>query len=199
MKWLQWIIDNAWTVIIIGGVLAQMLQAALKKRSGEDGTPPAERPPEFEFEDPELAERTRRIREEIQRKIAQRQQGRGGEPQPVPPRAESTGAPPPVIREVVVTPAPAPAPARAASRLDAERQAEILERQAALADRLREIQQLKDAAAKRTEFELATADRTAERRTAARAGVLGDLQNPDALRRAFVLREVLGPPLALRK
>jgi hypothetical protein len=33
---------------------------------------------------------------------------------------------------------------------------------------------------------------------AARDRILGDLRDPEALRRAFVLREVLGPPVALR-
>jgi len=32
----------------------------------------------------------------------------------------------------------------------------------------------------------------------ARTVVLDDLRSPQALRRAFVLREVLGPPVALR-
>jgi hypothetical protein len=35
-------------------------------------------------------------------------------------------------------------------------------------------------------------------RTAARDRTLGDLRDPQALRRAFVLREVLGPPVGLR-
>jgi hypothetical protein len=57
---------------------------------------------------------------------------------------------------------------------------------------------MKAAALKRTEFEAATADHSATARTQARSTVLGDLHDPDALRRAFILREVLGPPMALR-
>jgi hypothetical protein len=34
--------------------------------------------------------------------------------------------------------------------------------------------------------------------TEARAGLLADLRDPTELRRAFVLREVLGPPVGLR-
>ena len=57
---------------------------------------------------------------------------------------------------------------------------------------------MKAAAQKRTEFEATTADHSVEAQTATRSTILGDLRNPDALRRAFILREVLGPPLALR-
>ena len=35
-------------------------------------------------------------------------------------------------------------------------------------------------------------------RTAARARLLADLADPQSVRRAFVLREVLGPPVGLR-
>lgn len=195
MKWLQWAIDNAFTLIIIGGVLAQMLQAVMKKKDGGGAPPAGEQPREYEFEDPELAERTRKIREDIQRRIAQRQRGAGQEmPEPV-----EFDDPPPVIREVVVaSPEPPARAVRAATRLDAERQAEILEQQATWEAKLQEAKQLKESAAKRTEFEMATADHSAAKRVAVRSTVLGDLRSPDALRRAFILREVLGPPVALR-
>lgn len=198
MKWLQWLVDNAWTVVIIGGVLAQMLQAVMKKKAGEGDPAQGEPPKEYEFEDPDLAERTRRIREEIQRKIAQRQQGGGPDvAADTPPMMEPDAAPPPLIREVVVT--VPPVPVRTSARFDTQRHAEILEQQAALEEQLREARQMKAAAAKRTEFEEATADHTTARRTATRASVVGDLRSPEALRRAFILREVLGPPVALRK
>ncbi len=196
MKWLQWAIDNAFTLIIIGGVLAQMLQAVMKKKDGGGGTPAGEEPKEYEFEDPELAERTRRIREEIQRKITQRQQG-------VPPAeaGEFTEVEaPPLIREVVVSASePVARPTSRQSRLETQRQAEILEEQAAWEAKLQEARQLKESAAKRTEFERATADLSAEKRAVVRSTVLGDLRSPEALRRAFILREVIGPPVALRK
>ncbi len=66
-------------------------------------------------------------------------------------------------------------------------------------EKLREAEQMKAAAEKRTEFEKATVDHAAENRAATRSTVLGDLRTPDALRRAFILREVLGPPVALRR
>lgn len=197
MKWLQWAIDNAFTLIIIGGVLAQMLQAFMKKKGGGEAPTAGDQPREYEFEDPELAERTRKIREDIQRRIAQRQREGGAEEIPSPAEFEE---PPPVIREVVVTaPEPPVKPARAATRLDAERQAEILEQQATWEAQLKEAKQLKESAAKRSEFERATADHSTAQRVAVRSTVLDDLKSPEALRRAFILREVLGPPVALRK
>ena len=74
----------------------------------------------------------------------------------------------------------------------------ILEQQATLAERLRRAELMKASVLKRTEFEAATADHTATARTQTRSTVLEDLRTPDALRRAFILREVLGPPVALR-
>lgn len=198
MKWIQWALDNAWTVIIVATVLAQLWQSVTRKKSGADEAAP---PEEQTFEDPELAERTRKIREEIQRKIAERARQYPTE-QPRAPQPEAD-APPPIIREVVITPQPEPArgPVFSGSprAAEAERHAAILEEQAALAEKLRELEAKKAAAARRAEFEAATADHTAQARVRSRATVLGDLRSPEALRRAFILREVLGPPVALRR
>lgn len=198
MKWLQWMLDNAFAVVIVGGVLLQLLQAIMKKKGGQETPSAEEQPREYEFEDPELAERTRKIREEIQRKIAQRQRGGAGQDAdelPVP-GAYEPEAPPPLVREVV---AQRPVMTATGTRLDTQRQAEILEQQAAWADKLQEAQRMKASALKRSEFETATADHSKAARTLSRAGVLDDLRDPAALRRAFILREVLGPPVALRK
>jgi hypothetical protein len=189
MKWLQYILDNAWTVVIIGGVLVQLIQAMRKKKAGGEA-PADESPQEHQFDDPDLAERTRKIREEIQRKIEQRTRAQVETPVP----AAEVDAPPPIMREVAVS----RTPERASSRLDSQRQAEILEEQATLMERLREAEFMKAAGKKRTEYEALTADHTTEAQVATRSSVLGDLRSPEALRRAFILREVLGPPVALR-
>jgi hypothetical protein len=191
MKWIQWGLDNLWTVIIVGTVLVQMFQAMFKKKDG--GAAAGEQPKEFEFEDPELAERTRKIREEIQRKIEQRARGYADEA----PRAPEVEAPPtlipdvPVERPVVIS--------HTGSRLEAQRHAEILEQQAVLEEKLREAQRMKAAVGKRAAFESSTTDHAPEALSASRRNVMDDLHNPAALRRAFILREVLGPPVALRK
>ena len=190
MKWIQWAIDNAWTLIIVGTVVAQMLQAIFKKRGGGEADG-AEPPKEFEFEDPELAERTRRIREEIQRKIEQRARGEA-EPPPLVP----VPAPPPVVHESIERRA-SPAPA-AVSSAESRRHAELLEQQAVWEEKLREAERMKAAIQKRTAFESLTTDHSGAAMGGVRGSVVGELRDPEALRRAFVLREVLGPPVALR-
>lgn len=184
---MDWIFDHIQVLIAIAGVIAYWLN---QRRQAHDGE---ETHTETTFEDPDLAERTRKIREEIQRKIAERGRGYAHE-QPVRPQAESD-EPPPVIREVVVS---QPAPRRGLSQVEVQRQAEILEEQAALAEKLHEAELMKAAAEKRAQFEATTADHTAEARAHTRSTVLDDLREPAALRRAFILREVLGPPVALR-
>jgi len=186
---MDWIFDHLQLIFVIGGAIAWWLNQRKQAQAGEEAPPPQ---PEATFEDPELAERTRKIREEIQRKIEQRARGYANE-QPTLPRSEPV-QPPPVIREIVVP----RQVVQASSRVEAQRQAEILEEQAAMMERLREAETMKLAVQKRKEFEAATADHSGEARTATRSTVLDDLRSPAALRRAFILREVLGPPVALR-
>ncbi len=188
---MNWVTDHLQLVIAIAGAIGWWLNQRKQASAGAEATRPAE---ERGFADPELAERTRRIREEIQRKIEQRAKGYASE-QPSRPAAEAPA--PPIVREVVVAPAPV-RPGRGMSHEEAQRQAEILEQQATLAERLRRAELMKASVLKRTEFEAATADHTATARTQTRSTVLEDLRTPDALRRAFILREVLGPPVALR-
>ncbi len=192
MKWIQWLLDNAWAAVIIFTVLAQLWKA-ITKGKGVEEEPAAHQ--EETFDDPELAERTRKIREEIQRKIAERAKGYPTE-QPTPPLAAP--GEPPLVREVVVTSAP-PVPSQGLTAVEAQRQAEILGEQATLAARLQEAEQMKLAAQKRARYEAATADHRAAARSLSRSTVLDDLRDPAALRRAFILREVLGPPVALRR
>ncbi len=186
---MDWIFDHLQLIFVVGGAIAWWLNQRKQGQTGEEAPPPQQ---EATFDDPELAERTRKIREEIQRKIEQRARGYANE-QPTLPHSEPE-APPPIIREVVT----ARQPVRASSRLEAQRQAEILEQQATMMEKLHEAELMKAATKRRTDFEESTADHTAEARTAIRATLLHDLDSPAALRRAFILREVLGPPVALR-
>jgi hypothetical protein len=194
---MKWILDHIQFVVVLATAIAWWLnQRRQAKDAGEEAPPP-----ERAFDDPELAERTRRIREEIQRKIEQRARGH------LPPAAGEEAAPPelpPILRKIIAETAPAPVaprpapPARPAVRAAAQRQAEILEQQAALAERLREARRMKQAAQRRAAFERTTTDAVAAARAESRATVIEDLRDPAALRRAFVLREILGPPVALR-
>ena len=208
MDWIDWIQKHLFTLVIIAGVLGQLFKA-IRGQKDEDADTPAAPPAERSFEDSEADERARRIREDIQRKIAQRRREEApapvaAEPEPsayddTPPlmRDEPQAAPPPVVTRSIITER-APEAAVALQRMETQRQAEILEQQAALAEKMRELEQMKAAAQRRAAFEAASVNQQAAARTAARGALLDDLRDPTALRRAFVLREVLGPPVALR-
>jgi hypothetical protein len=194
---MKWLLENPWVLIVIAGLVAQVLKA-LQKGQGAETEAPAKQ--EYEFDDPELAERTRKIREEIRRKIEQRRGG-ANQPQPASPVVitPSPEATPPVlqlprvIREVLAPePVPAPVPVLASA------QAEEMERQNTMLVQLREAEFMRQAAAQRIAFEATTADTRPAELAQTRAALLDDLREPAALRRAFILREVLGPPIALR-
>ena len=189
---MDWVSDHLQFIIAVAGAIAWWLNQ--RRPSQAEGEETAS-PPETTFDDPELAERTRKIREEIQRKIAERARGY---PTEQPTRPLDVPGEPPLVREVVVTQAP-PMSRRSRTALEAERQAEILEEQATLVEKLREAEQMKIAAQKRARYEAATADHSDAARSLSRSTVLDDLRDPAALRRAFILREVLGPPVALRR
>ena len=202
---MEWIIENIWVLVAIAAVIGRIVMKV--KGGNAAGNQPAA-PKEYEFEDPELAARTRKIREEIQRKIAERRgqhaqppvlQPAQARPTPVSRSPESTTRPetlPEILREVL-QPKPEPAP-QVSRRLMQAHAAEELERQRALAERLKEAVQMKTSVARRVAFEESTADKAPAALQQARAGLLDDMRSPQALRRAFVLREVLGPPVALR-
>ncbi|MSU45543.1 MAG: hypothetical protein EXS42_00080 [Lacunisphaera sp.] len=192
---MEWIFDHIQLLLVIAGSVAYWLNQRRQAQAGE-GAPPQE----TIFEDPELAERTRKIREEIQRKIEQRARGYANE-QPTLPSSQQSAEPPPIVREVVTRQQPAPAVLRRdASHLEAQRMAEILEQQAALTEQLRQAQKMKAAAARRIQFETQISSDKGDIAAAVSRGALADdLRNPDALRRAFILREILGPPVALRR
>jgi hypothetical protein len=201
---MDWILDHLFTLIIIAGVISQLI-GAIRGRKRDADNPPETPVHEKTFEDPDLAERTRRIREEIQRKIAERQRTARSETVPPPVEEErevvSTSTyeePPPIVREVVVSRSEAAPLRMPANRVEAERAAEILEQQHAMQDQLRQLEEMRAAAVRRTAFEQATANHASEARQRNRGELLHDLRDPAELRRAFILREVLGPPVGLR-
>ena len=186
---MDWILGHLQVVIALAGAIAYWLNQRRLANTGEKAAPPTG----TAFDDPELAERTRRIREEIQRKIEQRARTYT---QPQPPVLPERPVPPPVVVRAEVA-RPQPVTPKAAARLEARRNAEILEQQAALSEELRRAVALKTAGLQRGQFET-NLSRDETQAAAVHTGLREDLTNPDALRRAFVLREVLGPPVALR-
>ena len=202
---MDWIFEHIWLLIAIASVIARVLMKRNQADAAEGAKPPAK---EYEFEDPELAERTRKIREEIQRKIAERR-GQQTQSQALPPvqarpspveRSPNTNQPPATLSEVVrevLQPRPEPM-APAARRIMAVNVAEESERQRTLMEKLKEAELMKASTLRRQAFEASTADKEPAALQESRAGVLEDLRNPQALRRAFILREVIGPPVGMR-
>jgi len=152
------------------------------KKIGETTTPPRQ-PDDY---DAAMAERTQRIQEEIRRKIAERR----GTTVTAPTSAAEPMGEPPVVDE------PAVEPAHAATT------AAVLERQQQLANQMRALELARLTEQRRATHAAATLKTAAESEmgmlTASRGDLLADLQDPASLRRAFVLREVLGAPVGLR-
>ncbi|MCW5548542.1 MAG: hypothetical protein KIT44_06215 [Opitutaceae bacterium] len=182
---MRWILDNLQVVIAVAAALAYWLNQRKQESAGEPPEPAEEGRPDDPFRefgaDPAEAERTRRIQEEIRRKIAERA---GGAPVAAPARVPE---PPPLIQ-------PEPPPARSAALAAASAQEAILQRQRDLEDQLRNAQAIRRA----TQRKEVIAEASARKPTAARTALLGDLKGAENLRRAIVLREVLGPPVGLR-
>jgi hypothetical protein len=78
----------------------------------------------------------------------------------------------------------------------------VLERQQQLSDQMRQLEEARVLAQRRASQAVATEKAAAESETglltASRGGLLEDLRDARTLRQAFVLREVLGPPVGLR-
>jgi hypothetical protein len=175
---MDWLLEHPQVLVVVAIAIAALFQKLKQARSQEAaGRTPAT--------DPEDAARTRRIQEEIRRRIRER---RGLAPA-APPAPVTAGdepefpSPPPMIEEVrpiVVEPPPVPvADAAATSGYAAEyaRQQQML-------------QQLRALKAAPAPVGAAVAAPVSRLPT--------DLRHPAGLRRAIVLREILGPPLGMR-
>jgi hypothetical protein len=145
--------------------------------------------------------RTRRIQEEIRRKIAERA---GGGPITLPPPAPE---PPPLFREQTLAPRPVateptlrdfrresvPPPVMAPSN-----HAAVLERQQELAEQLRILEETRRTTQRKAALVAAATAKDTVHPFGPRGDLLADLRGARNLRRAMVLREVLGPPVGLR-
>lgn len=206
---MDWIFSHLWIVVAIAGVLVRVLQSASAKSRQSGGQPP-EPPKEYEFKDADLAERTRKIREEIRRKIEERQR-RPAAPvsaEPDRPRISSAerspeATPPPVVTSLPEIIREVMNPTVESPPLEPEPVAEMAaEMPPSLAEVKRGLQaeaHARDVVERRAAVQTAIANRDSGLLAANRAALLQDLRDPAALRRAIILREVLGPPLALRR
>jgi hypothetical protein len=212
---IQWILEHLGIVIVIAAFVAQMVRGVMQQLRARKSQ---ER--EMRRGDGDEERRVREVQEQIRRQIAARRGGqvqpdsppvleRHEEPAPLP-RAETTQMPEPfgggplgrMLEELQRkaqqrVPAPPPAPVLVERRNQAE-----LERQYRLADELKAAEDARHVVQRRAAH--ATADRVAAAGTEsalrkdARGRLLTDLREPESLRRAFVLKEVLGSPVGLR-
>lgn len=192
MDWIQ-------ILFVVAGVIAYWLNQRAREKEeaanqeAEDASDRRElTPTSRDGTDPEQDERTRRIQEEIRRKIAER---RG---QTAPPPVPTEYEPEPVFRESV-----APPPLR---RVEAPAydDSAALERQRKLAEQMERLETQRREARRQAERTLAHSRASANAAVAparsrdAFPSLAAELRDPRALRRAVVLREVLDAPVALR-
>lgn len=183
---MDWIFDNIQFVIAFAAAFAWWLNKRRESAAGEDEEAPP--PPMMHDTTAEDDARARRIQEEIRRKIAER-------------RTLPPVAPPPVIipdwarsEPVAVEP-----PRQAEMRYDPT--AFVLEQQRALEEKLRLIEiTRRNAEALRAQVPVLKVIRSvsAAGRTARPSILVAGLHNISEVRRAIVLREILGPPKGLQ-
>ena len=217
---MEWILDKLPVLIFIVVFIAQIVRGILRSRDAKPEPPPR-------GDELDEMRRAQEVQAEIRRKIAERRGGAFREPvapkaevpappplQPEPPvvvRRDPTAIPDPfggplkrmfeeLERRAQPTPPPVPRPAAPPPVL-VNRNAELA-RQEEIAEQMRQLEESRMLAQRRARQ--AAAAREAEAgsqaalRTAARGRLMSDLQDRESLKRAFVLREVLGTPAGLR-
>ncbi len=217
---MSWIFEHLQLLLVVAGVIAYWLNQRAREKAGqeadydEDGVPenrPEARRPDVrelapasrDGSSPEADERVRQIQEEIRRKIAERRGQVAPPPIPMPEREQPVRQSQPPERE----PAPAPAREREREVITAYDDTAALERQRRLAEQLEELESRRRGARLAAQAAPAGAGSRAEgtfalaKEVSPGAGsrsLTAELRDPKALRRAMVLREVLGGPVALR-
>ncbi len=187
---MDWLLQHLQLLIAAAGGVAWWLN---QRKQRDDAAQPKPGK-EARQDDPDLAERTRRIREKIQRKIEERARGevasrsaRQNPPNPIPSvmAPQLSRAEPPPLARVGMTPD------------EAERSTEMLAKQAAIAEQLRQAVEIKTAALRRLRSEggISVSEQGSKQ---VRAALVEDLRDAATIRRAFILREIIGPPVALR-
>jgi hypothetical protein len=178
MGWLFSVLPFLFFGFVVISIIRSALQVARKLGEAQPGAG-ARTPANY---DPAEAERTRRIQEEIRRKIAERR----GMVMPVEPA-------PPAEPVVAVTTREEP-PALGSI-------AAVLERQQQLVDQMQALEAARLMEQRKAAIMAATVqDETARAAAvvAMRGALLADLRKPATARRAVLLREVLDRPVALR-
>jgi len=222
---MDWIFDNFQILIAVAGAIAYWLNQRRRERSGEsadydgDGipeTPPTVRRLDPNEPDPAEVERTRRIQEEIRRKIQERRGGGESASPEIPPllvpSTPSRGpqldptedSPRPVAQETMGDVLRRMLDPETEARAEEERRSR--ERQRALQEQLQAIEE--ERLREREKLAGLTATLAAPAAPPSSGTAAGDrtkeyslgevLHDPRGLRRAILLREVLGAPVAMR-
>lgn len=194
---MDWLFDHFQLLVAIGAAFAYWLNRR-RQAAEQEGEPPAEPPPVPRHATQESAEDpVRRIQEEIRRKIRERQAGLPQGP------AEFPHSEPPPVPEQPLTsfrePVP-PAPPRhgrpdlqtATLMAEAQQNREWTEELHRAEERRREAEKLAEKAAEELER------RTQEELAAVPERVTDLLGDSASLRKAVLLKEILGPPVGLR-
>lgn len=207
---LEWILERLGLVIFLVIFLSQVVRGILRARKAKEDHAAG-------YDETAEGRRVREIQQRIRRQVAERRGQTASEP---PPLEREMGEPPVARPETTQLPEVFGGPlGRMLEDLQKRVQpqpermpppvvyAEVrntaeMERQERLTEELRVLEEQRMLVQRRAAY--VAAEKTAETnssagvQTAARIRTLVDLRDPQALRRAFVLREVLGPPVGLR-
>lgn len=196
---MDWIFDNLQIVLAVAAAFAYWLtqRKQAEQEEEERGADQEQFPTRVDDELGDEA-RARRIREEIRRKIAERSAGA-----PMPPLVAPD--PPPLYRQEAEPPSPRPQPqpksteAPAPVRADEDPWKSVWASQQKLQDQMQALAETRRKAAQFTGPRLAVPPPQPAVAVALPGGSLrAELGDRDRLRRAIILREVLGPPVGLR-
>ena len=190
---MEWAFDHLRLIVIVGGAIAYWLNQRRKAKEEQVLREMTQVRPQTTQQSDD-AERTRRIQEEIRRKILERTGG-GPKQQTPPVKVEIAEAPPLVpSAQPVMDSYSQPTEEQSAAADQA-----VLEGQQRLAAKLVELETTRrENLGKAEAFAEKTAVAMAASNTAQRGSLLADLRNPTSVRRAVIMREVLGPPVGLR-
>jgi hypothetical protein len=210
---IQWIFEHLGIVIFLVIFLTQILRAVLRARKTASEH-------QGQRDDSAETRRMQEVQERIRRQIAERrgQHAPAEIPPPPPPppaaelpvpRPQTTQLPDPfggalgrMLEELQRRAQPQSLPPPPPPPMVAHRNVAEVERQQQLAEQMKSLEDARALAQRRAAH--LVADKYAEAqtegalRTDAREKLLQDLSDPQSLRRAFVLREILGTPVGMR-
>jgi hypothetical protein len=210
---IQWILEHLGIVVVVVLFIVQMVRGVLEQAKNRQPRP-------MQRDASEEERRTREVQEQIRRQIAARRAAHQPEAPPVLPREQE---PPPMARpETTQMPAPfgegplgrmleelqrkaqqhLPTPPPPSPVVVERRHLAEIERQQRLADELKALEEARHVAQRRAAHvaadRLAVIESEPAMRGEARKRLLADLSGTESLRRAFLLKEVLGTPVGLR-